>query len=85
MCPGGSVDDPNVGFSQLSCCFVSERGAGSGLRGPGLKGSVSLFCFVCPQATWMEGNTFSDGQVLGFHSYGVLMLFGSLLQSNVRM
>ncbi|PHJ22597.1 guanylyl cyclase, partial [Cystoisospora suis] len=45
----------------------------------------SFIIFYLLQATWMEGNTFSDGQVLGFHSYGVLMLFGSLLQSNVRI
>ncbi|KFG53007.1 guanylyl cyclase, partial [Toxoplasma gondii FOU] len=45
----------------------------------------SFLIFYLLQATWMDGNTFHDGQVLGFHSYGILLLFGSLLQSNVRI
>ncbi|PFH32645.1 hypothetical protein BESB_012570 [Besnoitia besnoiti] len=45
----------------------------------------SFIIFYLLQATWMDGSTFGDGQVLGFHSYGILLLFSSLLQSNLRI
>ncbi|CBZ50397.1 putative adenylate and guanylate cyclase catalytic domain-containing protein [Neospora caninum Liverpool] len=45
----------------------------------------SFLIFYLLQATWMDGSTIHDGQVLGFHSYGILLLFGSLLESNVRI
>lgn len=47
--------------------------------------AYSLLTYYLLQAAWMDSSTSASGQELDYHAFGVVLLFGLVLQSNLRM
>ncbi|CDJ64673.1 adenylate and guanylate cyclase catalytic domain-containing protein, putative [Eimeria necatrix] len=45
----------------------------------------SLLTYYILQAAWMDSNAIPGGQTMGFFSFGAILLFGLIIQSNLRM